>query len=149
MNKNEKQEVAAREKAKMIAEKLDFARRLKAMQESGDLDRLAKLLSITYLMYTKTNEYAEEAVEIMECYDIVHKKVKVTVNNLAQSFNAFDKVMSDILKKGGSGDAYKAFLQLNFDNEMLGELLEAYMYNKITVKRGQYIGATLFLPEKK
>lgn len=119
------------------------------MQDCGDLDRCAKLLSMAYLGFTKSNQYAEEAVQLMEKYDVMHKKSKTAANNLMQSFVAFDKVMGDMLRNGGSSDAEKAFRQLCNDDEILGEVLDAYMTHNIEVKRGAYASATLFLPEKK
>lgn len=135
--------------AARIARIAKFQDDIKRMQESGDLDRCAKLLSMAYLGFTKVNQYAEEAVRIMEQYGVMHKKAKTAANNLMQSFDAFDKVMGDMLRNGGSSDAQAAFRQLCQDDEYLGELLDAYMMHNVEIKRGPYIGATLFLPEKK
>lgn len=135
--------------AAIVARRVKFEQDMKRMKESGDLDRCAKLLSMAYQVFTQANSFAEEAVNLMEQYGVIHKKAKTAANNLKQSFDAFDKVMSDMIKNGGSSDPQSAFDQLCFDTEMLSIILYGFMDNNIEVKRGPYLAATLFLPEKK
>jgi hypothetical protein len=124
---------AAIEQQRMVAE----------MQANGTLDVAAKLLSMAYLTFSRANAYVEEANAMLEPYGVVHKKVKTTVNNLMQSFDAYDKVMQGLL--GGDKDANRQFC---FDSDTLSELLDAFMANNIEVVRGPYFGAKLFLPSK-
>ena len=69
------------------AAEADHQRRLKEAQDSGDLDRAARLLSMAYLTFTEANNYVERANSILQKHDMVHKKIKTTVNNLTQSFD--------------------------------------------------------------
>ena len=136
--------------ANRIALAMKFNDDIKRMKESGDLDLTAKLLAMAYLGFTKSNQYAEAAVMLMEKYNVIHKKAKTAANNLMMSFDAFDKAMGDMLRNGGSKEsADAAFRQFCENDETLGELLDAYMMNNVEVKRGPYMSATLFLPEKK
>ena len=134
--------------AARIARIVKFEQDIKRMRESGDLDRVAKLLSMSYQVFTQANSFAEEAVRLMEEYGVIHKKAKTAANNLMQSFDAYDKVMSDMIKNGGSSDPKGAFEQLCFDTEMLGIILDGFMNNNIEVERGPYYAPKLFLPEK-
>ncbi|MCR5822346.1 MAG: hypothetical protein K6F85_05460 [Bacteroidales bacterium] len=135
--------------AHLIARRIQFDEDMKRMKESGDLDRCAKLLSMAYQVFTQANIFAEEAVSLMEQYGVIHKKAKTAANNLMQSFDAFDKVMSDMIKNGGSSNPQSAFDQLCFDTEMLSIILYGFMDNNIEVKRGPYFQPKLFLPLKR
>ena len=135
--------------AAIVARRVKFEQDINRMRDNGDLDRCAKLLSMAYQVFTQANSFAEEAVNLMEQYGVIHKKAKTAANNLMQSFDAFDKVMSDMIKNGGSSNPQSAFDQLCFDTDMLSIILYGFMDNNIEVKRGPYLAATLFLPEKK
>lgn len=113
-------------------------------QQSGALDRAAKLLSMAYITFGIANGYAEEATSILQPYGLVHGKLKSKADNLATSFDAYDKAMQELLK-GNTG----AQRQHCFDTMTLTELIDAFMANQIEVQRGPYYKATLFLPEKK
>lgn len=65
---------------------------------SGDSTRVSVLVSMTYLMQSVANGYAEEAIALMEKHHMVLSKIKTTANNLAQSFNAFDKCCFSLIK---------------------------------------------------
>jgi len=123
---------------------IERQRKAAEMQENGTLDVAAKLLSMAYLTFSRANAYVEEANAMLEPYDMMHKKVKTTVNNLMQSFDAYDKVMQGLI--GGNQGALR---QLCFDSDTLSDLLDAFMTNKIEVERGPYYKAKLFLPERK
>ena len=142
-------EMQLRAEASQIAQRIKFEQNIERMRESGDLDRAAKLLGMAYQVFTQANSFAEGAVSLMEQYGVIHKKAKTAANNLMQSFDAFDKVMSDMIKNGGASNPQSAFDQLCFDTEMLSIILYGFMDNNIEVKRGPYLAATLFLPEKK
>lgn len=117
--------------------------RVEEMKQNGTLDKAAKLLSMAYLTFTTANAYAEQANSLLEPYGVVHKKVKTTVNNLTQSFDAYDNVMQSLI--GGNQEALR---QLCFDSDTLSDLLDAFMHNNIAVERGPYYQAKLFLPSK-
>ena len=121
----------------------EHLRRVAEMQANGTLDRAAKLFSMAYLTFTIANFYVESANDLLEPYGMVHGKMKTTVNNLMQSFDAYDKVLQKLI---GSNDG--ANRQLCFDSDTLRELLDAFMENNIEVQRGQYYKAKLFLPTK-
>ena len=121
----------------------EHQRRMKAMEECGDLNRVSRLLAMSYETFSIANYYAEAANEIMERHGMVHKKVKTKANNLMQSFDAYDKEMSSMLGTKESRE------QLCGDFDLLQEMLNAFMQHDIEVKRGPYLSATLFLPEKK
>lgn len=65
--------------------------------ESGDSMKAARLISMAYLLSSISNAYFEESVELMEKHNLVHKKIKTTSNNLTQSFDAFDKCVSQLI----------------------------------------------------
>lgn len=132
--------------AARIAKAIEFKQNLEQMQQSGDLDRTAKLLAMAYQVFTQANSYAEEAVYLMEQYKIVHSKAKTAANNLMQSFNAYDKVMQGMLGMGE--DKEGANRQFCFDTEMLSVILDGFMENNIEVERGPYYAPKLFLPQK-
>lgn len=116
---------------------------IEQMRESGDLDRAAKRLSMAYLLFTCAQDYAESATDLLEKYDLVHKKVKTTSNNLMQSFAAYNNVMSSMLN-GDNG----ALKQLCFDTTMFTDIMNALMDHNIELHYGTYYKPTLFLPEK-
>ncbi len=124
-----------------------FAQQFAAFRDSGDLDRAAKHLCIAYQLFTLANEHAESAYDIAARHGLGIKKIKTTANNLMQSFDAYEKVMNDIVHNGDNPEnAYDGFA---FDNQILTEVIEAYLSNKeITIKRGPYLAPTLFLPTK-
>lgn len=117
-------------------------RRLQAAQDSGDLDRAARLLSMAYITFTEANNYAERANSILEKYGMVHKKVKTAVNNLGQSFDTYNNVMATIVNTQPAQD------QLCRDSDIFQELLDAFMSGNLTVRRNKYYAPTLFLPSK-
>lgn len=78
----------------------------RAFIESGDSLRVSVLVSMLYLMHSVSNAYAERAIELMEQYDLVHKKIKTTANNLTQSFDAFDKVLFQLVNRQESQNIF-------------------------------------------
>lgn len=89
--------------------------------ESGSEKRVARLVSMAYLIDSIGNSYTEEAVSLMEKYDLVHKKIKTTSNNLTQSFDSFDKAISALI------DTRDAKLQLCSDYEIFQAVCDKYM----------------------
>ena len=124
------------------AAEADHQRRLKEAQDSGDLDRAARLLSMAYLTFTEANNYVERANSLLQKHDMVHKKIKTTVNNLTQSFDSYNKVMATIVNTQPSQS------QLCRDSDIFQELLDAFMTHNLTIRRNKYYAPTLFLPSK-
>ena len=121
----------------------EHLRHIEEANSSGALDRAAKLYSMAYLTFTIANTYVEEANDQLQPYGLVQKKVKTSVNNLMQSFDAYDNMMQSLI--GGDQGALR---QLCFDSDTLREMLDAFMINNIEVQRGPYYKAKLFLPTK-
>lgn len=78
----------------------------RAFIESGDSLRVSVLVSMLYLMHSTSNSYAEEAISLMEKYNLVHKKIKTTANNLSQSFDSFDKVLFQLVNRHESQNIF-------------------------------------------
>lgn len=78
----------------------------RAFVESGDSLRVSVLVSMLYLMHSISNAYAEQAIALMEQYDLVHKKIKTTANNLSLSFDSFDKVLFQLVNKQESQNIF-------------------------------------------
>ena len=115
-----------------------------AMKKTGDDRNAAQRIALSYQLFTRANAMVEEAYEIMAKYGLNYGKIKTLANNLCNSFDAFDKMFSDLMN--GNGEAWE---QVCYDSDLLRELLDAFMENGIEVQRGQYYQAKLFLPEKK
>lgn len=58
---------------------------------------VAKRISLAYILFSVANSYCEEANDRLAEYDLVHKKIKTTANNLMQSFDAYDKVLRTLI----------------------------------------------------
>lgn len=130
-------------RAALKAIEADHQRRLKEAQDSGDLDRAARLLSMAYLTFTEANCYVERANSLLEKHDMVHKKVKTTVNNLAQSFDSYNNVMRSLI--GENKDKQN---QLCDDSDAFHDVLDAFMTRTLTIHRAKYYEPTIFLPTK-
>lgn len=122
----------------------ELQQRIQEMRDNGTFDRAAKLYSMSYLTFSQANCYNEQANDILKQYNMVQGKIKTAVNNLMQSFDAYNKVMSSLI-----GDNKAALNQLCFDSDTLNDMLDAFMLNNIEVERGPYYKAKLFLPSKK
>lgn len=71
----------------------------KAFVESGTKLRVSKLFSMSYLVASVFNAYQEEATELMDKYHMNQKSIKMKADNLARSFDAYDKVMRSFLNE--------------------------------------------------
>lgn len=127
--------------AQLLQAALDHQRRLKEMEQSGDLSRMARLLSIAYETFSIANSYAEEATDIMDKYGLKLKNVKTKANNLMQSFDAFHKVFAEIIHGNGLN-------QLCDDYDTLKTTIDCFMHHDFEIKIGHYFKPTLFLPDK-
>lgn len=82
---------------KIIQRAMEESPILRNFIESGDSKRVSVLLSMGYLVQSVANAYNEEAIEIMEKHGLVHKKIKTKINNLIQSFDAYDKAVFSLI----------------------------------------------------
>ena len=98
--------------------KIDMYEVLKA---SGKEDTIARLLSMTYLMFTIANSYAEEAIDEAEKIGIMRKKLKTRMVNLRVAFDLFDEVFFAMV---GREDMKKAFCE---DYDMIKKKLDEFM----------------------
>ncbi len=89
--------------------------------ETGADKIVARRISMAYLISSISNAYFEEAVDLMEKYKLVHKKIKTTSNNLTQSFDSFDKAISSLI------DTQEAKLQLCSDYEIFKATCDKFM----------------------
>lgn len=89
--------------------------------ESGTDFRVAKRISMAYILHSIANEYEESALEDMARYDLVHKRLKATANNLMQSFEAFHGVMRQFIS------TEEARLQLCEDYQGFKQFCDKFM----------------------
>ena len=115
---------------------------IEEFRTSGDADIAAQKLSMAYLLMTLGNSYVEECVELMYKHHIVRTKVKTTSNNLMQSFDAWNKEMSSLIRKPQNANLFCN------DTSLLNEILDTFLTDHITVERGPYFQPKLFLPQK-
>ncbi len=95
--------------------------------DSGDSAKVSRLVSMAYLMGTVFQGYSEDAIDIMEKYKLVHKKIKTTSNNLVQSFDVYDKAVSALI------NTQDAKLQLCNDWEIFQETCDKFMNADVRV----------------
>jgi len=121
---------------KEVQEFIDTDPKFREFEESGASQRVARLVSMAYLEASIYNAHIEEALELMQKYGFVHKKVKTTANNLSQSFDAF---AGTIYKMVNDPEAQKQFiddfeyLKNKLDEVMeveLKEMLDRYMESR-------------------
>lgn len=117
--------------------------KIREFTESGTEARLSCMMDMAYEVFTIGNAYIEEVVETMRQYGFTDSKMKTLTNNLMQSFDAFDKCMIALF------EGEKNCEQLCQNVDVLREVIDALCEHKVTVERGQYYQAKLFLPEKK
>lgn len=65
--------------------------------ESGDATKAAKLISMAYLVQSIANAYNEDAIELIQKHDLVHKKLKTRIYNLSGAFDLYDKEVSTLI----------------------------------------------------
>ena len=116
--------------------------KIREFTESGTEARLSCMMDMSYEVFTIGNAYIEEVVETMRQYGFTDSKMKTLANNLMQSFDAFDKYMIAM------HEGEKTREQLCDNVDVLREVIDALCEHKVTVERGQYYQAKLFLPEK-
>ena len=116
--------------------------KVKRFIESGDEERAARAVSMAYLLLSLGNAYQEEANDLLAKHGLMLHNVKMMANRLMKSFDQYHSVLKTMVP---GIDEQK---ELNEDYQLLQEIAEAFMHQNVDVKRGDYYGATLFLPKK-
>lgn len=115
--------------------------KIREFTERGTEARMSCMMDMAYETFTIGNAYIEEVVETMRQYGFTDSKMRTLANNLMQSFDALDKYMIALHEADTRN-------QLCNNIDVLREVIDALCENKVTVERGQYYEAKLFLPEK-
>lgn len=116
--------------------------KIREFTESGTEARMSCMMDMVFEVFTIGNAYIEEVVETMRKYGFTDSKMRTLSNNLMQSFDAFDKYMIALFE----GEKNREQLCQNVD--VLREVIDALCEHKVTVERGPYYKAKLFLPNK-
>ena len=132
-----------RKAAKKVLKSAAISQSVKEMEESGEMKHLGELLAMAHQLFSIGNGMVEEAHGVIERRGLNYGKIKTMANNMMQSFDAYDKVFAAMMH----GDK-EAWTQVCQDNELLSEVVDAFMTNNIEVERGPYFRAKLFLPRK-
>lgn len=132
-----------RKEAKKVMKSAAISQSIKEMEESGEMKHIGELLAMAHQLFSIGNEMVEEVHEVIERRGLNYGKIKTMANNMMQSFDAYDKVFASMMH----GDK-EAWAQVCQDNELLSEVMDAFMKNNIEVERGPYYIAKLFLPKK-
>lgn len=132
-----------RKAAKKVLKSAAISQSIKEMEESGEMKHIGELLAMAHQLFSIGNEMVEEVHEVIERRGLNYGKIKTMANNMMQSFDAYDKVFAAMMH-GDKG----AWAQVCQDNELLSEVVDAFMKNNIEVERGPYYIAKLFLPKK-
>ena len=132
-----------RKAAKKVLKSAAISQSIKEMEESGEMKHIGELLAMAHQLFSIGNEMVEEVHEVIERRGLNYGKIKTMANNMMQSFDAYDKVFAAMMH----GDK-EAWAQVCQDNELLSEVVDAFMKNNIEVERGPYYNAKLFLPKK-
>ncbi|MBR6132544.1 MAG: hypothetical protein IKQ20_11890 [Bacteroidales bacterium] len=96
---------------------------------SGDSTRVSVYVSMLYLIQSVANSYAESAIALMEKHNLVHKKIKITANNLSQSFDAFDKCLFALVNKQNTQNIFCG------DFERFQDICDHFMNIEGAIKR--------------
>lgn len=116
--------------------------RVRKFVESGDEERASILISMAYILMSVANAYTEEANELMDKHGLILYNVKHTANKLAKSFDTYHNILKTMLPGRDEKDAFVE------DFSILQEITDFMLEHNITVKRGDYYGATIFMPRK-
>lgn len=116
--------------------------RVQKLIECGDAEKAAKLYSMAYLLQSVGNAYREEADEILRKHGMMMFNIKRTANMLTKAFDQYNHVLNSMIP---GADERKDLVE---DYEIMEEFTRILMKQNVDVKRGDYYGATLFLPKK-
>lgn len=116
--------------------------RVRRFVESGDKERAERLTSMSYMLISVGNEYQEEVNDLLHKYGLVLTDVKYFTNRLTAAFDQYNTVVKSMIPD------MEAKQELIKEYGILSEFAELVIKGNVTVKRGDYFGATLYLPKK-
>lgn len=108
------------EEREKLRERMMQVPAIKKFYDDGANKRVSLALSLMYMCYTLGDEYFEEVMDVMNEYDLVHKKIKTVSIRLRESFDAFDKVFSVFVRDN------KKFKEFTTDYETLKRAIDAF-----------------------
>lgn len=89
-------------------------------QESGDADKTARRLAMSYLLHSVAIAYQEEIDDICKKHGLVYHELKFRTNNLQNAFQSYHRQMAEMLDK-------EAGRQMCYDYDILKHALDEYM----------------------
>lgn len=104
-----------------IKERMQYDPIFREYVESGDSLKAAKLSTMAYLAISVGNAYNEQAIDILQKYNFVQKKLKTRINNLSQSFDSYNLEVSPLVN---GEEARKLLLE---DYDAFSEMCELFM----------------------
>lgn len=116
--------------------------RVRRFVESGDKERAERLTSMSYMLISVGNEYQEEVNDLLHKYGLMITDVKYFTNRLIAAFDQYNTVVKSMIPD------MEAKQELIKEYGILSEFAELVIKGNVTVKRGDYFGATLYLPKK-
>lgn len=116
--------------------------RVRRFVESGDKERAERLTSMSYMLISVGNEYQEEVNDLLYKYGLMITDLKYFTNRLTAAFDQYNTVVKSMIP---DMEAKKALIK---EYGILSEFAEMVIKGNVTVKRGDYFGATLYLPKK-
>ena len=116
--------------------------RIRRFVESGDEERAGVLISMAYILMSIANAYTEEANELLDKHNLILYNVKHTANKFTKAFDSYHTILKSMIP---SMEEQKDFTE---DFTILQEITDFLLKHDVTVKRGDYFNATLFLPKK-
>lgn len=111
---------------------IDTTPRLKEFVDSGKSKMVSVYTSMAYLLHSVANEYVEESLDIMEEYDLVHKKLKTRSINLSTAFELYNKTVSGMIN--GHDKAEEAGRELCKDYDVFKETCDRFMLAGVRLK---------------
>ena len=97
----------------------------KAYVEANADHYVGRRVAMAYLLFSVANSYVEEANDRMSEYNLMWKKFKTKCNNLMQSFDAYDKMMREVLRDEDNDNGIGLHLCMDFDT--LRGMCDTYM----------------------
>lgn len=116
--------------------------RVRRFVESGDKERAERLTSMSYMLISVGNEYQEEVNDLLHKYGLMITDLKYFTNRLTAAFDQYNTVVKSMIPD------MEAKKELIKEYGILSEFAEMVIKGNVTVKRGDYFGATLYLPKK-
>lgn len=111
--------------------------------ESGDRDLAEKYTSMAYMFISNGNAYQEQAYDILKKYGLVLHDVKYFGNRLIAVFDQYNTVLKSMIPD------MEAKQRLLNEYGIISDFADLVVNDKVTVRRGDYYSATLYLPREK